>query len=385
MDATDAGVLLATRASDDFTVHVTRSVTYPIVIRDHAFDEVAEIAVRLTRSHGTRSAHVITDETVAGHYLDRLVGQLRTAGIAAVTVDVLPDGESSKSVTTLVSAWQAMHHRVSRRTLVIGLGGGVICDLTGLVAATFMRGLPYLLVPTSMIAQADAAVGGKCGVNLDGSKNLVGAFYHPVGVVIDPQVLSTLPDRDLHSGMAEVVKVALLADPLLFAALRRPRDAVSAADGQIGMGITDAIRAAVGAKLNLLSDDPFETGTLRRGLNLGHCLGHPLESATDYELRHGEAVAAGLAAAGAIGHLAGLCSREHLLAIIGILRRFQLPTTIPVRNRMPTWIRLEVIRRIRDGGLHLVVPLEQGWTTMADINKELFMEALELLDEATPS
>ena len=213
----------------------------------------------------------------------------------------------------------------------MALGGGVIVDMVGFVASAFMRGLPYVNVPTSLIAQLDAAIGGKTGIDYDGSKNLLGAFYHPAAVLIDPDLLATLPDREIRSGLAEAVKVGMLHPPL-FAKLES-LELDRAGDLDV------VIREAVLCKMRLLRDDPFEQSLVRL-LNLGHSIGHALEAATGFvAYRHGEAVAIGIAVATAISRSRGLCSAETKDRILGCLGTCGLAVSLPLPLAAATWRR----------------------------------------------
>lgn len=220
-------------------------------------------------------------------------------------------------------------------------------------------------MPTSLVAQADAAIGGKCGIDLDDAKNLVGSFYNPQAVVVDPVLLATLPALDIRAGLAEVIKVAMVGDADLLTRLMRSSVQELATDP---VRATQIIRSAIAAKLRLLSADPFERDTLRRGLNLGHCVGHPIESAHSYRVRHGAAVAAGIAVAASLSLLFGLSSAAYFDAVLSALRRFDLPVRVDVELRSTVWRNLNVIRRVRNQSLEMVVPVSrangQFWRTL---------------------
>jgi len=266
---------------------------------------------------------------------------------------------------------------VTRRTLVVGLGGGMVCDLVTAAAAVYLRGVPYALVPTTVLAQLNAAIGGKGAINWEDTKNLLGAFYHPVAVIIDPTLIRTLPARQMRNGLAEAIKVALIADADLFAELE-----AAAPTGLNSAQLTRTMHAAIAAKLSLIAPDPFELGDLRRALNLGHCLGHPLETATSYRMPHGEAVAAGTAAAAALACRTGLSSIAERNRILRLLAAYQLPTTMPARLRDTVWQGLGDIRRIRNGHLHLIVPVRPGHCVVHEgLDRPAFDAALDDLDQ----
>lgn len=245
----------------------------------------------------------------------------------------------------------------------MALGGGVLCDLVGFAASTYLRGVPYVNVPTTLMAQTDGAVGGKVGVDHPGGKNLIGAFFHPVRVVVDPLVLRTLPRREVASGLAEIVKVAVLTSPAMFAALEaldveRPP--------AVDTALLPLIRGSIAAKLALLAPDPFER-SLRRLLNFGHAVGHALEAATDFAVyRHGEAVAVGMATATELAAQRGLCGARTRSRILGLLRRLDLPTVLPEPLRDLTWERLQAVYLVRNASLREVVPRTIGHCQVLD-------------------
>lgn len=366
-----------TTSDGGFAVHVRRADT----CRIHVGAGLAErLGALLKPLVGDLDAPriVIAADAGARHHLPAVTSAVQDAGVP-VALAMLPAGETTKGTEGLRQLWQALHQAgAARRTLVLVLGGGALCDLATVAVATYMRGLPYVLVPTTVLAQLDAAIGGKGGINFLGAKNLLGAFHHPLAVFIDPTLTRTLPERQVRNGFAEAIKVALIADPDLFTTLEqastRPLEELD---------LTGIIRTAVGAKLALLAPDPFEQDDLRRLLNLGHCIGHPLEAATGYHMLHGEAVAAGIAAASAVAHRDGHCTRTNRDRILALLAGHHLPTSIPAPLRAPVWERLETIRRIRNGPLNLVLPHRPGYCTVrADITRYAFDAALADLDTA---
>ena len=237
-------------------------------------------------------ALVVTDATVAGLYLDALAAALRADGWQPVPVVVAP-GEGSKSLETFAAVCDAvLAAGPDRGTPVLALGGGVVGDLGGFVAATVLRGLPLVHLPTTVLAQVDSSIGGKTGVNTGRGKNLVGAFYPPRFVLSDPAALATLPEREVRTGLAEVVKHALLVGGGLFGTLERDWERLGEADV-----LAAVVREAAAVKARVVSEDEREAGA-RAFLNLGHTFGHALEAAAGYgTLTHGEAVAVGLRAA----------------------------------------------------------------------------------------
>lgn len=337
---------------DGFLSSVVRREVYNIVVAAGALNRLGEISRELTERLDARSIVVVTDTRVAELHLGAALNALDVLDLPVTTISI-PPGEHSKSTERLLELWQRMlQGETERRTAVIALGGGVICDLVGFTAATYMRGIPYVNVPTSLMAQVDAAIGGKVAVDDPRAKNLLGAFYHPSLVVVDPAVLDTLPPCELANGLAEVVKVAVISSEPLMAALE--------SGGHEQPGELEAIvRESIGIKLALLSEDPFEAD-LRRLLNFGHCVGHPLEAASGYTLRHGEAVSIGMVIAAEVARQRRLCSARTADRIYRVLRRNGLPVRFPAELTDAVWENMKIVRRIRNGRFNLVVPAEIG-------------------------
>ncbi|MET7606258.1 3-dehydroquinate synthase family protein [Streptomyces avermitilis] len=366
---------LAVDAADDNTVTVTahRCDTYRIhlaqgLVADGLSDHLSALASQLNAPE----IIVVIDTGAAEHHLGAITAAVVHAGLQLRVVPVRA-GESSKSPEGWAKLIGALHrHGTTRRTLLLGVGGGMVCDLVTATAATYMRGVPYALVPTTVLAQVDAAIGGKGGIDYGGAKNLIGTFHHPAGVYIDPSLTSTLPHRHIRAGLAEVIKVALITDPRLLATLERTGNPLP--DGQV---LTEIVRDAIAAKLMLLAPDPFEQKDLRRLLNLGHCIGHPYEAATGYRILHGEAVAVGTAVAAAHTYLIGESELEDRDRILNLLAAYQLPVTIPEQMRDAVWDGMDTVRRVRNGPLHLVLPHRPGHCTVTDdMDRPAFDKAL---------
>ena len=253
----------------------------------------------------------------------------------------MPDGEAHKTLGTAAGLYDAfVAAGLDRRSPVIALGGGVVGDVAGFAAASYLRGVPFVQVPTSLLAMVDASVGGKTGVDLPQGKNLVGAFKQPALVAIDPETLKTLPSDEFRSGLAEVVKAGMIGDPALFAAMegRRgevsspaPTSAPTATGGNTPTGgvspplrLPDLIARAVQVKVAVVQEDPFEQGR-RAVLNLGHTFGHAFETLSGYRLRHGEAVSIGLAGATRLAARLELCEPDLVGRVETLLGRLGLP------------------------------------------------------------
>ncbi|PKO21783.1 MAG: 3-dehydroquinate synthase [Chloroflexi bacterium HGW-Chloroflexi-1] len=259
---------------------------------------------------------VVTNPTVGAHYAKTLAGALAAAGFEPVIFEA-PDGEAYKTLVTVGHLYtQFAEARLARGEPVIALGGGVIGDMAGFVAATWLRGVPFVQSPTSLLAMVDASGGGKVAVDLPAGKNLVGAFKQPAVVLIDPATLKTLPGAEFRAGLAEILKAAIIGDPALFEQL-----AGNGPVSLVGM-IADAVRV----KARIVERDPFEAGD-RAWLNLGHTFGHALELLSDFTLRHGDAVALGTVAAAEMSAVLGHCDRTLPVRVRSVAGRLGLPTS----------------------------------------------------------
>lgn len=302
-------------------------------------------------------AIVVTDDAVGPLYARRLRRSLSRAGYRVREIRVRA-GERHKNAATVVSLWNEMAAAgVERRTPVIALGGGVVGDLAGFAAATVLRGVPVVQVPTTLVAQVDSAIGGKTGFDLAAGKNLVGAFKQPALVLADPSVLRTLPRAELRAGMAEVVKYGTTLDEVFFGMLEEAAWPLGAANAE------RIVRRCATLKAAVVERDPEERGE-RAILNFGHTIGHALEAASRFRVRHGEAVAAGMVAESALSECLGVCRRDDVERLRALLGRFGLSTEIRVRGaraflradkkRVGAAILLPLLRRIGRVELRLV-------------------------------
>ena len=269
---------------------------------------------------------VVTDENIAKHHLEKINVEKSI---------ILPAGEEHKNLETISHLWKAfLENGLDRKSTVIALGGGVIGDMTGFAASTYMRGIDWIAVPTTLLSMVDASLGGKTGFDLPEGKNLIGSFHPPKLVIADPSLLLTLPERELRSGMAEVVKHGIISDPDLFAMCNRGMDWVKA-------NLEEVVKRAMAVKIKVIEEDPYEKG-FRAALNLGHTVGHAVELVSKFELRHGEAIAIGMAAEAKYSARVGLASQSTVEVIEESLTALGLPTHIP--EAMP---REEIIRAMR--------------------------------------
>jgi len=284
----------------------------------------------LTRTWKGRKVFVVTDANVGRLYGRAVLHDLHRAGLDALLIDV-PAGEKSKSIDVYYAVTTALLENTIRRgSVLVALGGGVVGDLAGFAAATVLRGVPFVQVPTTLLAQVDSSVGGKVGIDHPLGKNLIGAFHQPSAVVIDPTVLKTLPRAEFRNGMAEVLKIAVALDADFFAYLERKARAITPSQVQL---LSRVIARSVGLKAAVVVRDERETG-LRKALNLGHTLGHAVEAATSFRLRHGEAVAIGMLLEGRIAVTLGLLSVRDLLRMQRVLDASGLPTRLPAKFDM---------------------------------------------------
>ena len=299
---------------------------------------------------------VVTNETVAPLYLDKMLASLD--GLKVDTL-VLPDGERFKTLATLEKVFDALlEKRHSRTTTLIALGGGVIGDMTGFAAACYQRGVDFIQVPTTLLAQVDSSVGGKTAVNHPRGKNMIGAFYQPKAVLIDTDVLKTLPPRELGAGLAEVIKYGLIRDADFLQWLEDNMALLRAGDSA---ALVTAIERSCRNKAEVVAADETEQGE-RALLNLGHTFGHAIETATGYsEWLHGEAVATGMLLAAQLSADLGWLTDEQVGQVAALLEKAELPLTPPA-GMTPTQFRelMAHDKKVLDGQLRLVLLKDLG-------------------------
>jgi 3-dehydroquinate synthase len=283
----------------------TRSAKYQVIIGAGLLQHAGKEIKRMLPLPGSR-VFVVTSPNVRHHWGEKLEASLQKARLSYQVLE-MKDGEPAKRMQTVEQlAEQLVELKADRKSLIVAFGGGVVGDSAGFLAAIFMRGIPVVQLPTTVVAQLDASIGGKTGVNLRSGKNLVGAFHQPRLVVVDPELLQTLDEREFRSGLFEALKCGVIRDAALFEFMDRNAKKILNRDSKaLERIITDSVRV----KANVVSADEKESG-LRRILNFGHTIGHALESATGYtHFLHGEAVAWGMIAAAEIAHQAGICKR----------------------------------------------------------------------------
>jgi len=325
---------------------------YPIHIGDGALAHVGGALVAAGVPGGGRVA-VVSNLVVAPLYSAQAEGALRSAGFEPFAC-TMPDGEQHKTLATVAALYdQFLAGGLDRSGTVLSLGGGVTGDVAGFAAASFMRGVCFVQVPTTLLAMVDASVGGKTGVDLPQGKNLVGAFKQPAAVIIDPAVLATLPTDEMRSGMAEVIKHGIIGAPDLFAEL----EAVSRGSEPAVRG--SQIARALGVKIAIVEEDPFERGR-RAALNLGHTVGHALERLSGFGLRHGEAVAIGMVAAARVAGELGWAAPSLAARIEAVLVAWGLPVRCPPFDADAIWEAMAHDKKRQGRVLRWVLPREIG-------------------------
>jgi len=320
---------------------------------------------------------VITNPAVAGLYADQVRESLVSIG-NQVTVIEIPDGEEYKNSATLNSVYDNLIETgLDRKSFIVALGGGVVGDLAGFAAATYLRGIPFVQVPTTLLAQVDSSVGGKTAIDHPRGKNLIGAFYQPRLVLIDVETLSTLPPREFRAGLAEVVKYGVAIDQTFFEYLERNSDRVMAMESEC---LAHIIQRSCELKAQVVELDEKESG-LRAILNYGHTLGHAMETLAGYStLVHGEAVAIGMVLAARISKARGYCNDQDIDRIVALLDSFGLPhAALQVeRNRLVETLLTD--KKSRDGMINFVCNRGIGDYAMEKLTTEqlLTLSGLEV-------
>jgi 3-dehydroquinate synthase len=321
----------------------------------------------LPARHG--KVFVVTEERIWDAHGARLDG-------LGCELILLPGGEESKRLATLETAAQEMAAKGADRTsVVVAMGGGIVNDMGGFLAAIFMRGIPVIQIPTTLLAQVDASIGGKTGVNLVSGKNLIGSFHQPCAVLVDPGVLETLPDREYRAGLFEVIKCAVIASPALFEFLRDRREEVLAREPAV---VDRIIAESVQIKAEVVSADERESG-LRRILNFGHTIGHAIEAETGYtRFLHGEAVALGMRGAIQLAHAMGLLGTTDTGDMLELIELYgPLP---PAGGISPAslFTRLKNDKKTMRGDIHFVLPIRIGATeVVTGLSSTAMLAAIE--------
>jgi 3-dehydroquinate synthase len=354
---------------------MTSVSTVPVSLGDRSYDILIQagllkkLAGRLKDLGLTGKVGVVTDRHAACHYLAGLLGMLRSCGLEAVPI-VLAPGERSKTLKTIEHILDVLADRRFERTShLLALGGGVVGDLTGFAAAIYQRGIPFIQVPTTLVAQADSSVGGKTGVDHRLGKNLIGAFYQPREVWIDPLTLHTLPMREWVAGLAEVIKYGIIADEGFFEYIQREMSGLLKRDPDV---VTAAVTRSCQIKAHVVTADERESDR-RRILNYGHTIGHALEALGGYKsLIHGEAVGIGLVQEADLACYLGICDRAIVEKIRAVVRAAGLSDRMPRWSPAKVWKAMLHDKKVLGGQVVGVWPERIGHVRIAPIEERVF-------------
>ena len=322
-----------------------------------------------------RKIAIITNPELNKLYGNGLYQQLKGAGFMPTVIE-LPPGEKYKTLKSVSKIYDVLtREKFERNSSVLALGGGVIGDIAGFVAATYLRGVPYVQIPLSLLAQVDSSVGGKTGVNHPLGKNLIGAFYQPVLVWIDVGVLKTLPRRELIAGMAEVIKYGVIADERFFSFIEDNYKKILSLEQE---SLIHMVERSCGIKAGVVSSDEREKG-LRAILNFGHTIGHAVETLTDYKrYKHGEAVAMGMVCAARLAFLMEICHHDVYKRIAGLCSLIGLRTSIPQVEFSALWETLQRDKKIINEKVRFILPVRIGEVKIIeDIDRGLLQEAIQ--------
>jgi len=347
--------------------------SYPIYVGAGILDNLGQ---QLQKSGLAGKVAVVTNPTVAQLYLDAVHASLDDVGFEVVPI-LVPDGEEHKTFKSLTTIYDRLiAERCERKSSVLALGGGVIGDLAGFAAATYLRGVPYVQVPTTLLAQVDSSVGGKTGLNHENGKNLIGAFYQPKLVLIDVKVLASLPRRELVAGLAEVIKYGIIEEPLLFRELEKNLAKIIALDREL---LQRVIVTSCSIKARIVETDEREENQ-RAVLNFGHTIGHALEAATDYrEFLHGEAVGIGMVKATMLSVQHGFCYQQTFERILKIIRHAGLPSEIPAGLSPQSVIKaMQLDKKATGGRIKFVMSEGIGKTRFHWLSPGEVLAALEM-------
>lgn len=327
-------------------ITVSASKTYHVLIGSHL---LADLGIHISALAKTGKVAVISDNNVFPLYGDTVLNALSDAGLETCNY-VFPAGEQSKNGNTYLDILNFLaENQITRTDLLIALGGGVVGDITGFAAATYLRGIRYVQIPTTLLAMVDSSVGGKTAIDLPSGKNLAGAFYQPDFVLCDIDVLNTLPLSTFQDGCAEVIKYGVLYDAQMFSHLEQ--------DG-LNFNRESVISRCVELKRNVVAEDEFDTGA-RQKLNLGHTIGHGIEAQSNYNISHGQAVATGMAIISKAAWLTGICQESVYKKVIAVLKTFGLPTQ--TTYSAASLYKSALSDKKRSGGsVNLVIPREIG-------------------------
>lgn len=354
--------------------------SYDIAIASGSLDKLGEQCSGLNLG---KKVLVVSNPVIFKHYGERAIASLTSAGFDVYTC-ILPAGERYKTLNSIQKIYDvALEHRLERSSTMVALGGGVIGDMTGFAAATWLRGINFVQVPTTLLAMVDASVGGKTGVNHPQGKNLIGAFYQPRLVLIDPEILKTLPVREFRAGMAEVIKYGVIWDAGLFSQMEETKRLDQMRYLNEGL-LQEILNKSCQAKADVVSKDEKEAG-LRAILNYGHTIGHAVESLTGYRIvNHGEAVGIGMVAAGEIAVHLQLWDKESTQRQDALIKKAGLPTRLPAGLDIDAIVDvLQTDKKVKAGKVRFILPTQIGVVTITDeVPAEVIRQVLREMQAA---
>lgn len=359
--------------------HGARS--YPIYVGSGLISTAVADIFNSALPNAGKQILIVSNNTIAEHYLPTLIANLTTAGIEREHIQqaLIPDGETFKNLTIYSEIMDVLvKHRFNRDCTIIALGGGVVGDMAGFVAATWQRGVSFLQIPTTLLAQVDSSVGGKTAVNHPSGKNLIGAFHQPAAVIIDIDSLATLPTREFKAGLAEVIKYGVMADADFFAWLEDNMSLLLARDAD---ALIYAITKSCELKARIVAADETEQG-VRALLNLGHTFGHAIEAATHYKTwLHGEAVAVGMIMAAYLAVQQKYLSRTDAIRIEQLIDAAGLPKYPPKNISNSDWLELMARdKKVKHGKLRFILPTGLGRASIfSDISSDALISVIESL------
>jgi 3-dehydroquinate synthase len=354
-------------------VQIPGEASYEIVVRPGLHSDAGALLRKLTNS---KKIAIITDSTVGPLHASAVASSLKKSEFNPILATV-PAGEAYKTVATIAKIYDTLlPEKLDRNTPIIALGGGVIGDMAGFAAATILRGVPLIQMPTTLLAMVDASVGGKTGVDHAVGKNLIGAFHQPIAVLIDPNVLQTLPPRELRSGLAECIKHEIIRDADGFSALEKNIHRAVSFDIEY---LTELIAHNVTIKARVVEADPLERGE-RAHLNFGHTFGHALENVSKYSYSHGECVALGMVAASFTAMKLGMIDDASRQRIVNLIEKAKLPTRGMQLDATAVVNAMFFDKKVQSGALRLVLPDRIGHVVIRDdVPMDLLRQAVESL------
>ena len=351
-------------------------VIYPIIISD-SYGQLESMLINLNTDN--KKICIVSDSNVSKLYTEKIVSQIQNHSKETYTFN-FQAGEVQKNLDTAYSLYeQLILWKFDRKDILIALGGGVVGDLTGYVAATYLRGISFIQIPTSLLAMVDSSIGGKTGVDFKGYKNMIGAFHQPKAVYININVLKSLPREHFYNGMAEIIKHGLIMDLNYVEWLNNHEESIHSFDNSI---IIDMIYQSCIIKKNVVENDPKEQGD-RALLNFGHTVGHGIEKAMNFDLLHGQCVSIGMVAASYISMKRGYIEKEDLDGIINLLEDFKLPVKLKTRDNYMSQVILENIshdKKQESGKLKFILLKEIGKAFIqTNLSKEEILDGIEYI------